>query len=142
MKKSHLIYIVLIVQLLGCGAVLSALPIVISAVVEAGMVLDSIERFVDHFFVAVPDTDREQKVRDALEKARIALNVALRTTQGVEELSREDVIKAFKAFQEAYEQLLVLVEPMGVKQISADKKMSVSSDQLLVPKPLAMEIGQ
>lgn len=141
MKKTLLVSIFSIFLLCGCASILSALPTVIAAVTDAALVLDAIDSFVDKYFENNPEPALEMKVEEAMNAARASLNIALRVTNGVDDLSREDAIAAFSEFKRAYEELLVLVEPLGVKQALGDQGMlSASKNVLYVPKPLALQL--
>lgn len=134
-----LLCLALLFQVAGCAAVLSALPSVISWVSDAATILDQIDSYANVFFVAHPDVDKQRYVGQAISKARAALNAALRTTQGTQELSKDEVDKAFQDFRSAYSELLVVVGPIGVRQEGkAVYGMSAAGDQLVVPPPLAM----
>lgn len=126
-------------SLLGCGAMLQLLPKVIATITDAQMILDEIEDYVDAFFVAKPDPKLQRSVDAAMDRCRVALNVALRTTSGAKELSEKDVAEAFKNFQKAYRNLLVLVEPLGVTQGEPGDKLAATPIGLTVPPPLALE---
>lgn len=123
----------------GCAAVLSALPTVISWVTDAATILDQIDSFAGLFFSQHPDAETQRYVEVAIAKARASLNAALRATQGGQELSKEQLDKAFEDFRAAYAELLAVVGPIGVKQAGqARYGMSTNGTELVVPPPLAM----
>lgn len=121
----------------GCAAVVSALPAVVAAVTDAALVVDSIERFVTRYFVAKPDPARQKDVEAALARARAALDVALRVAQGAEKLDQQQVDAAFAEFRLAYEELLVLVKPLGV---SSGEALRATPGGLAVPEPMALKL--
>lgn len=127
----------------SCAAVLSALPKVVAAVTDAAQILDAIENFSDRFFLAAPDEANERKVRASIDRARLALNAALRATQGAENLSQDALAAAFADFRAAYKDLLALTEPMGVKQAApgAEQLMAATPGGLTVPEPMALSLG-
>lgn len=129
----------LVLSLMGCAAVLQLLPKVIATVTDAQMILDEIEDFVDAVFTARPDPKLQSSVDQALDRCRVALNVALRSANGAKNLNEDQVEEAFKNFQKAYRNLLVLVEPLGVVQVDSGDKLSASPNQLTVPPPLALD---
>jgi len=132
--------VVLFVQLLGCSAVLSTLPTVITAVLDAVIILDNIEEYVDRYFIMNPNPEKQAKINEVLSIARTSLNVAIRVTQGAENLSKEEIAEAFQAFKEAYQQLLVLIKPLGIKEATnLNDTLSLSPEQLVIPKPLALK---
>lgn len=132
----------LFANLVGCGHILKFLPKVIATVTDAQLILDEIEDYCDAFFSVKPNPQVQRGVDQALDQCRVALSVALRTTTGAENLSEEQLAEAFKDFQAAYRDLLVLVEPLGVKQSTTGNQLSVSPDQLVVPPPLALGLGE
>src|SRR5687767_9504873 len=79
----------------GCATISSKLPIVISAVTDGMMVLDTIEAFVRQFFGKHPAPETQQKVEIAIARARGALSTALRTAHGAEKLDRAEIDAAF-----------------------------------------------
>jgi hypothetical protein len=128
-----------LVALLGCAEILSFLPKVIATVTDAQMILDEIEDFVDTFFAVKPDPKLQRNVDQALDRCRVALNVALRTASGAEDLNEQQVEAAFDNFQKAYRNLLVLIEPLGVVQGEPGDKLSATATGLIVPPPLALD---
>ena len=137
-KILKVMFLVLVLQMMGCGAVMSMLPTVVAAVIDAVMILDTIEEFTDKYFIAHPDPSKEAAVSEALQKARTSLDVALRVAQSTEELTKGDVIKAFEGFRDAYEKLLVLVGPLGVNRAKPGKitTFAVSASEITVPNDI------
>lgn len=129
----------LFASLLGCATLMTLLPKVIATITDAQMILDEIENFVDAFFAVQPDPPLQNKVTQALDNCRTSLNIALRTTTGAKDLTERDVEAAFKEFQKAYAELLVLVQPLGVVQGDTGDKLSIGPKQLVVPPPLALK---
>lgn len=122
----------------GCATVASSLPIVIAAVTDGMLVLDSIQMFVDTFFKIKPNQDLEKKIRDGIARSRSALNAALRLAQGAEKLDQAKIDEAFAEFRAAYADLLVLLGPLGVQQQGSTLK--ATPDGLIVPEPLAITL--
>lgn len=122
----------------ACAPIVAALPAVIAAVCDGMMVLDTIEKFVDHYFVGRPDPAKQQQVAIVLARTRGALNAALRTAEGAEKLDQAKIDEAFVAFRGAYVELLALVGPLGVH--TAGTAFSASSGVLTVPDPLALKL--
>lgn len=129
--------LVLVLTVCGCAALASLLPKVIATIADAGMIIDTIEDFADAVFMTSPDPDAQTKVHAALEKTRAALNVTLRTATGAQNLTEKQASEAFADFRKAYEELLVVVAPLGVKQAD-DGVLSINAGLLVVPKPLAL----
>lgn len=127
------------VALSGCGAIISALPSIIAAVVDGGQILDAIEGFVSKWFVAHPDLELQKKVDNALDRCRMALNAALRVAQGAKDADEAKVDAAFENFKSAYIELINLVRPLGVLSKGAELRATPTADgkSLEVPEPLA-----
>jgi hypothetical protein len=123
--------------LTACAPVLSNLPTVIAAVQDGVMVIDTISRFVEAWMARNPGKVDEAKIRGTIERARGALNVALRTAQGTQKLDQAQVDAAFSDFKQAYIELLALVAPLGVQ--TGDKLMA-RPDTISVPEPMALKI--
>lgn len=122
----------------GCATISSTLPIIIAAVTDGVMVLDSIQVFADAFFRNKPNEDLEKKVRDGIARSRSALNAALRLAQGAEKLDQAKIDEAFVEFKRAYADLLVLLTPLGVQQQGTALKAIPGG--LIVPEPLALTV--
>ncbi len=123
----------------GCAALISALPTVIAAVTDAAQILDAIEHFVHAYYLQKPDPVKEAICDKAIAKSRTALNAALRIAQGTEKLDQAKVDEAFADFKLAYQELLVIVEPLGVHAAPLGKFMSTPNG-LIVPEPIALHL--
>ena len=127
----------------GCDVVRSVLPQVVSAVTKSILALDTIENFTDAYFAAKPDAEKQKVVGKALAKARAALSAAQHATEGAEKLDQAQNNEAWKAFQQAYEELLILTGPLGVKPDKGGVlQASPAGDALLVPAPEALRPGE
>lgn len=121
----------------AAAQVIAAVPSVIQAVQEAALILDQIDAFADHYFAFLPGTKKEMPVRAALGKARAALVVVQHAGEGTQE-----AVDATKRFQESFDDLMSLVQPIGVKLGSeafnaspAEGELSVTvTEPLLVKK--------
>ncbi len=132
----------LVSTLTGCPAMLAALPDVIAAVTDGTQILDAIESFCTAWFIQHPSVESQQKVSEAIAKARLALNIALRTAQGAKNLDDASIDAAFNDFKNAYIELLSLVKPYGVKESALPSmKMRAAPGELVVPQPLAFRKG-
>lgn len=140
MKKlaSLILLLPLALSPVGCATVATNLPIVIAAVMDASLILESLTSFIDAYFRVRPDADLEKKVRDAMTKTRAALNTALRLAQGAEKLNQAQIDAAFADFKAAYAELLVILAPLGVTAKGAELKAVPGG--LIVPEPLALTI--
>lgn len=121
----------------GCAPLMSALPAVVAAVTDAHQILDAIEDFARRFFAAKPDPVREQVVLEAVGKTRAALNVALRSAQATQKLDQAKVDEAFSDFRVAYQQLLSIVAPLGVREAGG---LAAGPGTLSVPRPMALTL--
>jgi hypothetical protein len=140
------IALTLALSLVACAPVLSALPTVISAVVDGVQILDMIAQHADLVLAQTnADAATKAKVHEALARARAALNAALRAAQGAEQagnLDQASAEAAFAAFKEAYLALLEVVRPLGVRE-SGDMlsaRASFSGTTLMVPRPEAFRL--
>lgn len=124
----------------GCAAFVSALPKVIAAVTDALQVVDAIEDFVKTYFQIKPNGPLEMKVDAAIKRTKQALNLALRTTNGADKLSQDQIDAAFAEFRAAYAELLNLVEPLGVHQKGEILRASPDGGGLVVPEPMALKL--
>lgn len=127
----------------GCAAFAALLPGVIAAVLDGMQVIDAIEAFVARYFAAHPDPATQAKIDTAILKARAALNVALRSAQGAKNLDDAQIDKAFDDFKQAYLELMSLVKPYGVTQVSTGKLSATPTKdgKLEVPEPMAFKRG-
>lgn len=122
----------------SCAAVVSSLPLVIAAVTDGMLVLDSLKPFVDAYFKNRPNEDLEKKVATASARARGALNAALRIAQATDKLNQAKVDEAFADFRVAYSDLLVLLGPLGVQQ--QGDRLRATPGGMIVPEPLALKL--
>lgn len=143
LRRITLVLLLAATPLTGCAAFAAALPNIVAAVIDGVQVLDVITTFVTKYFAAHSTAAETQaKVFNAIEKAKAALNLALRTAQGSDDLSNAKVDAAFENFKAAYLELLALVRPLGVQQVArpdAALSATVSGDTLQVPEPLAFD---
>lgn len=123
----------------GCASVVSSLPMIIAAVQDGMIVVDTIARFADSYFAKHPGgAINPEKVHAAIERSRLALDAALRAAQGVDKLDQAQVDNAFAEFKLAYTDLIALVAPMGIA--ASGDRMMASQGGLTVPTPLAMTL--
>ena len=112
----------------GCGAVLSAIPVVISAATTAGEVVDAIESFVRAHNV------HEKAVDDALISTRAALVAVLNAADGARSIHDQNLQAALDHFQSAYNALLAAVAPFGIHApVEGGRLGAISQEQLEVP---------
>ena len=119
----------------GCATVAAYLPTVIAAVQDGALVVDTIERFVDRYFEAKPNPEKQKQADQAIARTRSALDLALRTASGAQDLNDAKVDEAFAEFRRAYTDLVVLLGPLG---LATGEGLRASPGGLTVPTPLAM----
>lgn len=122
----------------GCAAFISKLPIVISAVTDGMLVLDTIEAFSHAYFTVHPDAAKSAQVDALIAKSRTALDAALRIANASTELDQAQVDAAFTDFKAAYTELIALVESIGIK--ASGTRLQATPGGLVVPQPLAFTI--
>jgi hypothetical protein len=146
MKRLHHIALSLLLLLASCGPVLSALPTVITAVVDAMQIIDMIEQHAELVLAQTnADAATKTKVHEAIARARGTLNAALRVAQGAEhagQLDQASADAAFAAFKEAYLSLLEVVQPLGIREAgdTLSARASISGTTLTVPRPEAFRL--
>ena len=119
----------------GCATVAAYLPTVIAAVQDGALVVDTIERFADRYFAAKPNPELQKKADQAIARTRSALDAALRTASGAQDLNDAKVDEAFAEFRRAYTDMVALLGPLG---LSTGEGLRASPGGLTVPTPLAM----
>jgi len=150
MRKLHALFapIVLAVPLAvlpGCAGctLATVLPTVIEVITDASLILQTIETFVNAFFAKRPDPALQQKIADALNKARLTLVTAGHLADGLSDANDGRVGAAFSDFKAAYVALLDLIVPLGVRQGGS---LQVAPDALgapaglVVPRPRALTL--
>lgn len=119
----------------SCAAVVSYLPTIVAVVQDAMIVIDQIKVFVDGVHVVKPDVDLA-KVYAAISRTKVALDAALRATNGVDHLTKEQADAAFTDFRVAYQDLVALVAPLGV---TTGPGLKAGPGTLQVPEPLGVK---
>lgn len=133
------IALVLLATAPGCAAVVAALPTIITAVTDATLVLGQIQHFADLFFKDFPDATKQKQVDEAIAKCEDALSAAEHATVGGQDLTQEQIDAAFDNFKTAYQELMVIVGPLGVMQDRNTKTFKARPGrQLFVPHADAM----
>lgn len=137
--------IILTVALLlvpGCSSVLKALPTVIQYVQDAQMILDTIDRQAKPLLERFANEEIRMEYDRAMVTAQQTLQVALRSSKGTEELSKEQIDEAFANFREAYKNLLAVLRRAGVMSADGTMKTMPGVEPLTVPEPLAVTGGR
>lgn len=116
----------------GCEALGGLLPIiggVISTVHEAAEVLDKIDMVTKVWFAGSPDPENEKKLAAVMGVARSLLNATLKTAEGAEHASKDEVDAAFDKFKEAYAEVLTVLTAIGFGlRVGGQQMMSAPKD--------------
>lgn len=126
---------------MSCGAVqkvIDTLPTVIQYVQDAGMILDAIDRAVLPVLAMKQDKELSQKYASAMDSARQALQVALRSAEGGKQLSEKDLDAAFANFRQAYAQLTSLLQQANLMNASGTMSAVPGMVNVTVDTPLAV----
>lgn len=126
----------LTVPVASCAGVVTYLPTVVAVVTDALIVIDQIKVFVDGVHAVKPELDLHD-VYVAIARTKTALDGALRATNGVDKLTKEQADAAFTDFRVTYQDLIALVGPLGVK---VGDHLNASPGSLQVPEPLALRL--
>lgn len=138
MKKA-IATLIVFVGLVGCGATLGTIiATVISVITDAALIVDQVQDFVDTYFDGKPDPVVQAKVTAIIGKCKTALIMMDRAAKGGQDLNSKDVVAAMKDFQEAFAELMILVEPLGVKIKGEPNRLSSVPTRLTIMRPLAM----
>lgn len=123
----------------SCAAVLKALPTVIQYVQDAQIVLDMIDQQAKPL-ISLAEQDVQKDYSRAMGVARSSLQVALRSTKGADELSKEKVDESFENFREAYKELTSVLQRAGLMNADGMMKAAPGMQQVTVPEPLAISL--
>jgi hypothetical protein len=127
----------------ACAAVLAYLPTALAVISDAVLVLQQIEAFARGYFAAHPDPVTQAKIDAALLRARSALDAATRLANGAQALDAKQFAAALADFRAAYDDLLVLVGPIGVHHAVEGLDLGTGyGGDLIVPEPLALRVGR
>ncbi|HEV3059763.1 MAG TPA: hypothetical protein VGY48_16040 [Vicinamibacterales bacterium] len=122
----------------SCATLGVAIPIVIAAVQGADLAVNAIESFADGWFAAHPNPTLQNKVSLAIQKAREALAALNALTIGVGDVDQGQLTAAFANFEQAYNDLLSLVGPIGVHAGNVST-MRAEAGSLTVPPASAFK---
>lgn len=146
MKKLSLAFVLvfsLSLGVAGCGAALAATIAQIVAVASSAVnYVNLISDFADKFFAVNPNPGLQATVAKAVTKARVAAMLLDDAAQGADHLSKDDLAAAFANFRSAYEDLLQLTAPIGVRA-TRDGRMGLGEGGVLnVRPPDAFRLGE
>jgi hypothetical protein len=128
--------LVLLVSLaLGACGLIPIIAKILPYITEASNVVNAIESFTDDAFARAPNPELQHKVTTAIAKTRQTIDTVNAAGRGTEDLANKDLQGAFDNFRKAYEALLALAQPLGVRVQPPGALMAVDGDALLVPTP-------
>lgn len=123
----------------GCGGISlsQGLNVTIGALQAATDTLDVIQGFVTDYFRAKPDATKEKEVDDAIAKTREGLITATKLLEGVEAATQLQIDNATKDFKAAWDELVKLVGPLGVKISKPGEHLMMSEGEhgIVVDEP-------
>ena len=122
----------------GCPSLLTVLADVITVAQDAASVLNVITVAEKEFFLIAPNPDLQKKIDQGLIDAQLALDIAIRSTRGVQNLTSDQADAAFADFRQAYASLIELLKQAGVVSPTPDGKAYATARGRLIPTPLAM----
>ncbi len=135
-----------VVAVPSCAAlqpVIQQLPKVVALVQDAALILDSLESSTTVKMVTAAKPELATTVAQGFARARSALSLFLRATNGVEDLTQAQIVEAFSAsgFAGAYTDLLALLGPLGVRRGGTEGSLSAPPGAtLVVPDPLLLRL--
>lgn len=142
MKNKLLVWVFAAFMVTGCGGaiqkVVDALPTVVQYVQDADMILDAIDRAVVPVLAIKGDPELNNQYAGAMDVARRALQVALRSTRGGQALSEEEVDAAFADFRAAYVNLTSLLQQHRLMNSAGTFSAAPGTPNITVPEPLAV----
>jgi hypothetical protein len=121
----------------GCAAVMGALPTIIQIVQDAMLILDDIDHAAKPFFERAENKELLDQYNAKMLTAKKTLRVALRATEGGQQLSDEEIDSAFADFREAYKELLSLLRDNNLMTEKGSLK-AVNGVTIDVDEPLAI----
>jgi len=136
----RVIFLAVLFGLLGCGAVLSALPRIVPALIDAISIVDQIDKFVEDHFAASPDEGARTELAEAVRRVRADVGTVSRLVydEAAKEDGRLDV--ALADFRRDYSELLRLAAPLGIRTSGRGGAFSASARGLTVPEPILLKV--
>lgn len=125
----------LAVALTIASACAGAVPIIATITSIAAEAVEWVNVIADFVARAPVDDATHAQIAKAVQTARLAAITLQRAGRGADHLSREQLDQAFAEFRQAYEALLQLVEPLGVRKVLPDgaRLLGAGPDGLGVP---------
>lgn len=134
-KVTLALFLILCTATAGCAGLL---PGIILAAQDAQMILQNIQNFSDNYFLLHPNTAEQNKINNAITAAGTALDGAIRTVSGIDNITQAQADAAFANFEAAYNDLLTVVKDIGVLSADVQATTKTTSGGLNVPTPLIM----
>ena len=119
----------------GCANVLSS---IILKAQDAQLILTTIQGFSNAYFFAHPNSSQQTAINADITNAETALDGAIRTVNGISDITQAQADGAFANFEAAYKDLLTLVAAIGVLPDNVQMATRTSTGGLSVPTPLLM----
>ena len=139
MKRRASIATILALPLAACGGISlsQGLNVTIGALQAATNTLDVIQSFVTDYFRAKPDVAKEKEVDDGITKTREGLITATKLLEGIEAATQLQIDNATKDFRDAWDELVKLVGPLGVKISKPGEHLMMSEGErgIVVEEP-------
>jgi hypothetical protein len=112
---------------------------VIADVQDAVQVLDVLRSIANAFFLLHSSPEAQAKVEQGFAAATLALNAAHRTASGAKQASDSEYDLAFANFRVAYQDLVAMLQKLGIVQPDSGKMGAIRSagGALNVPEPRA-----
>lgn len=138
MIKQLFASIVLALTLFGCGAIMSALPVVAGALSDASQTLEVIDVAVQEW-IRTTNPPEQQRMRYARikQQAHRALSSATHAVSGAQDLDQAQYDAAFGEFKLAFGEMKAFLQETGAMGGGA---MSANGEAAAIPEPLALSV--
>jgi len=133
--------------LTGCGAlpwIATNGPIILATIQDATIIVDQIAAWVSAYFQAHTDPAKQAAVDEALAKIRKVIDAAAQLLAGGIAATQAQLDQVEKDFTAAWDDLMSLVGPLGVKVSKPGANMMVSEGEhaLVVEEPKMLHISK
>jgi hypothetical protein len=125
----------------SCQYLPKVLPIVadiITEIIDAKDKLDKIDAAAQAWFKQYPNDDMKKKWLGAMDKARAAIDAALKAAHGVESVAEKDLMAAMQKFVQAWQTLSQLATSIGFMGAGGTLNAGPASGHVL-EEPLAVK---
>lgn len=136
--KKLIILFVLALSLVGCAAVVKALPVIASVIADAHQTMDIIDVAAQEWVRTTNPPDEHRRKYAELRSATLrSLNIANRAVTGAQDIDQKQYDAAFQEFKAAFAELKAFLQERGVMNAGA-LKSSADGTPEPVPEPLAL----